>query len=34
MTPMHLDLTYHDGIGPLSLADLDRLLAPAAQEVE
>lgn len=34
VTPMHLDLTYHDGIGPLSLADLDRLLAPAAQEVE
>ena len=34
VTPVHLDLTYHDGIGPLSMADLDRLLAPAAQEVE
>ena len=34
VTPMHLDLTHHDGIGPLSTAQLDRLLAPAAQEVE
>jgi 5'-nucleotidase len=34
VTPVHLDLTYHDGIGPLSMADLERLLAPAAQEVE
>jgi 5'-nucleotidase len=34
VTPVHLDLTYHDGIGPLSLADLERLLAPAAHEVE
>jgi len=34
VTPMHLDLTYHDGIGPLSAADLERLLAPAAEEVE
>jgi 5'-nucleotidase len=34
VTPMHLDLTHHDGIGPLSTADLARLLAPAAQEVE
>jgi 5'-nucleotidase len=34
VTPMHLDLTHHDGIGPLSAADLARLLAPAAQEVE
>jgi 5'-nucleotidase len=34
VTPMHLDLTYHDGIGPLSLTDLERLLAPAAEEVE
>jgi 5'-nucleotidase len=34
VTPVHLDLTHHDGIGPLSTADLDRLLAPAAQEVE
>src|SRR3954451_16096000 len=34
VTPVHLDLTYHDGIGSLSMADLERLLAPAAQEVE
>jgi 5'-nucleotidase len=34
VTPVHLDLTHHDGIGPLSAADLQRLLAPAAQEVE
>ena len=34
VTPMHLDLTHHDGIGPLSTADLARLLAPATQEVE
>ncbi len=34
VTPVHLDLTHHDGIGPLSTADLDRLLAPAAHEVE
>jgi 5'-nucleotidase len=34
VTPLHLDLTQHDGIGPLSMADLDRLLAPAAQEVD
>ena len=34
VTPVHLDLTYHDGIGPLSTSDLARLLAPAAQEVE
>jgi 5'-nucleotidase len=34
VTPVHLDLTYHDGIGPLSLADLERMLAPAAHEVE
>jgi 5'-nucleotidase len=34
VTPMHLDLTHHDGIGPLSTADLERLLAPAVQEVE
>jgi 5'-nucleotidase len=34
VTPVHLDLTYHDGIGPLSTADLQRLLAPAAEEVE
>jgi 5'-nucleotidase len=34
VTPVHLDLTHHDGIGPLSSSDLARLLAPAAQEVE
>ena len=34
VTPVHLDLTYHDGIGPLTASDLARLLAPAAQEVE
>jgi 5'-nucleotidase len=34
VTPVHLDLTYHDGIGALSAADLERLLAPAAEEVE
>jgi 5'-nucleotidase len=34
VTPVHLDLTYHDGIGPLTTADLERLLAPAAHEVE
>jgi 5'-nucleotidase len=34
VTPVHLDLTHHDGIGPLSTSDLARLLAPAASEVE
>jgi 5'-nucleotidase len=34
VTPLHLDLTHHDGLGPLSEADLARLLAPAAEEVE
>jgi 5'-nucleotidase len=34
VSPLHLDLTHHDGIGPLSLSDLDRLLAPAAAELE
>ena len=34
VSPLHLDLTHHDGIGPLSLSDLDRLLAPAAAEIE
>ncbi len=33
VTPLHLDLTFHDGIGPLSLAGLDRLLTPAASEL-
>jgi 5'-nucleotidase len=34
VTPVHLDLTHHDGLGALSAADLQRLLAPAAREVE
>lgn len=34
VTPMHLDLTMHDGIGPLSMAQLDRMLAPATEELE
>jgi 5'-nucleotidase len=34
VTPLHLDLTHHDGIGPLSEADLTRMLAPAARDVE
>jgi 5'-nucleotidase len=29
VTPIHMDLTHHDGIGALSESDLDRLLAPA-----
>lgn len=33
VTPVHLDLTHHDGIGPLSLASLDRMLAPAVGEI-
>jgi 5'-nucleotidase len=34
VTPLHLDLTHHGGLGPLSEADLARLLAPAAEEVQ
>jgi 5'-nucleotidase len=34
VTPVHLDLTHHDGLGPLSASDLARLLAPAVEEVE
>ncbi len=34
VTPLHLDLTFHDGIGDLTEADLDRLLAPAVRDVE
>jgi 5'-nucleotidase len=34
VTPMHLDLTHHEGLGPLSDAHLQRLLAPAAEEIE
>lgn len=33
VTPLHLDLTHHDGIGPLSAHDLERMLRPAAEEV-
>jgi 5'-nucleotidase len=33
VTPLHLDLTQHDGIGDLSMAQLDRMLEPAAREV-
>lgn len=33
VTPLHLDLTFHDGIGPLSVANLDRLLSPAASDL-
>jgi len=33
VTPLHLDLTQHDNIGPLSMHDLSRLLAPAADDV-
>lgn len=31
VTPLHLDLTQHDGIGPLSMADLARMLEPAGE---
>ena len=34
VTPIHLDLTHHDGIGPLSESDLNRLLAPALVDGE
>jgi 5'-nucleotidase len=34
ITPMHIDFTHHDGIGPLSEAQLHDLLAPAASEFE
>jgi 5'-nucleotidase len=33
VTPVHLDLTHHDGIGPLSAAGLERLLSPAAADL-
>jgi 5'-nucleotidase len=33
VTPLHLDLTHHEGLGPLSHAELERLLAPAARDV-
>jgi 5'-nucleotidase len=34
VSPLHLDLTHHDGIGPLSMARLDEMLAPAVREYE
>ena len=34
VTPVHLDLTRHDGIGALSESDLDRLLAPAVTKLD
>ena len=34
ISPLHLDLTHHDGIGPLSEAQLDKLLEPAVREFE
>lgn len=34
VTPIHMDVTHHDGIGPLSEAQLHDLLEPAVQELE
>lgn len=34
VSPLHLDFTHHPGIGPLSTAALERLLAPAIEEIE
>ncbi len=34
VTPIHMDFTHHDGIGPLSEAALHRLLEPAVQELD
>jgi 5'-nucleotidase len=34
VTPLHLDLTDTDGMDPLELHDLSRLIAPAVEEVE
>jgi len=34
VTPLHFDLTDHDGMSALQRHDLERLLAPAAKEVE
>jgi len=34
VTPVHMDFTHHDGIGPLSEAQLHDLLAPAVREFE
>lgn len=34
VSPLHLDLTHHDGIGPLSSSQLERLLAPAVRDAQ
>ncbi len=34
ITPIHMDFTHHDGLGPLSAARLHDLLEPAVEEVE
>ncbi len=34
VTPIHMDFTHHDGIGPLSESRLHALLEPAVQEIE
>ena len=34
VTPIHMDFTHHDGIGPLSESRLHALLEPAVQEFE
>lgn len=34
ITPIHMDFTHHDGIGPLSEAQLHDLLEPAVREFE
>ena len=34
VTPIHMDFTHHDGIGPLSEAQLHDLLEPAVREFE
>ncbi len=34
VTPIHMDFTHHDGIGPLSEARFHELLDPVAQEFE
>jgi 5'-nucleotidase len=34
VTPLHLDLTHHGGLEPLSAVGLERLLQPAAEDLE
>lgn len=34
VTPVHFDLTYHEGLGPLTDFDLQSLIAPVAREYE